>query len=85
MKDILKYLRRTRDLFLVYGDAELKIEGFTDSSFQSDVDDSRSNSGFIFKLNGGAVCWKSSKQGTTADSVTEADHIAACDAAKEAC
>ena len=84
VKSILKYLRRTKELFLVYGESELKLEGFTDSSFQSDVDDSRSNSGFIFKLNGGAVCWKSSKQSTTADSVTEAEYIAACDAAKEA-
>ena len=30
------------------------------------------------------MCWKSSKQTTTADSVTEAEYIAACDAAKEA-
>ncbi|KAL7137834.1 hypothetical protein ABFS83_10G120500 [Erythranthe nasuta] len=83
VKDILKYLRRTRDLFLVYGDTELKLEGFTDSSFQSDVDDSKSNSGYIFKVNGGAVCWKSSKQGTTADSTTEAEYIAASDVSKE--
>ncbi|KAL8038040.1 hypothetical protein ABFX02_11G077650 [Erythranthe guttata] len=60
-----------------------KLEGFTDSSFQSDVDDSKSNSGFIFTLNGGAVCWKSSKQSTTADSTTEAEYIAASEAAKE--
>ena len=83
VKDILKYLRRTRDLFLVYGSTELKLEGFTDSSFQSDVDDSKSNSGYIFMLNGGAVSWKSSKQGSTADSTTEAEYIAASDAAKE--
>ncbi|KAL7125418.1 hypothetical protein ABFS83_14G115900 [Erythranthe nasuta] len=83
VKDILKYLRRTRDLFLVYGDTELKLEGFTDSSFQSDVDDSKSNSRYIFKVNGGAVCWKSSKQGTMADSTTEAEYIAASDASKE--
>ncbi|KAL8064717.1 hypothetical protein ABFX02_01G109450 [Erythranthe guttata] len=83
VKDILKYLRRTKDIVLVYGGAELKLEGFTDSSFQSDVDDSKSNSGFIFTLNGGAVCWKSSKQSTTADSTTEAEYIAASEAAKE--
>ena len=58
--------------------------GYTDSSFQSDRDDSKSVSGFVFTLNGGAICWKSSKQATVADSVCEAEYIAASDAAKEA-
>ena len=83
VKCILKYLRRTKDLLLVYGGNSLKVEGYTDSSFQSDVDDSKSNSGYVYTLNGGAVCWKSSKQDTTADSTTEAEYIAASDAAKE--
>ena len=33
MKCILKYLRRTKDLFLVYGGEELKLQGYTNSSF----------------------------------------------------
>lgn len=76
-------MRRTKDLLLVYGGNSLKVEGYTDSSFQSDVDDSKSNSGYVYTLNGGAVCWKSSKQDTTVDSTTEAEYIAASDAAKE--
>ena len=83
MKCILKYLR-TKDLFLVYGGEELKLQGYTDSSFQSDPDDSRSTSGFLFTLNGRAVSWKSSKPPTTADSTTEAEYITPSDAAKEA-
>ena len=39
VKCILKYLRRTKDLFLVYGEEELKLKGYTDSSFQSNLDD----------------------------------------------
>ena len=84
MKCILKYLRRTKDLFLVYGREELKLQGYTDSSFQSDPDDSKSTDGFLFTLNGGEVSWKSSKQPTTADLTTEAKYIVASDAAKEA-
>ena len=85
VKSILKYLRRTKDLFLIYGgESELKVEGHTDSSFQSDRDDSKSVSGYVFTLNGGAVSWKSSKQQTVADSTTEAEYIAASEAAKEA-
>src|SRR5436305_2943163 len=83
LRRLLKYLRKTRDLFLVYGAKELVIEGFTDSSFQSDVDDFKSTSGYVFLLNGGAVTWKSNKQATVADSTTEAEYIAASEAAKE--
>ena len=64
VKTILKYLRNTKDQWLVYGESDLRLIRFIDSSFQSDRDDSKSVSGFIFTLNGGAVCWKSSKQHT---------------------
>ncbi|KAL0444808.1 UNVERIFIED_CONTAM: Retrovirus-related Pol polyprotein from transposon TNT 1-94 [Sesamum latifolium] len=84
VKTILKYLTRTKDMFLVYGGGELILEGYGDASFQSDEDDAKSQSGFVFKLNGGVVAWKSFKQDTTADSTTEAEYIAASEAAKEA-
>ena len=86
VKNILKYLRRTKDAFLVYGghEDELVVNGYTDAGFQSDKDDFRSQSGYVFCLNGAAVSWKSSKQATVADSTTEAEYIAASDAAKEA-
>ena len=79
-------LRRSKDMFLVYGGLEydLVVNGYTDAGFQSDKDDFRSQSGYVFCLNGGAVSWKSSKQSTVVDSTTEAKYIAASDAAKEA-
>jgi hypothetical protein len=71
-------------MFLVYGgEEELVVTGYTDASFQTDQDDSKSQSGYIFTINGGAVSWKSSKQETVADSITEAEYIAASEAAKE--
>ncbi|KAL0370696.1 UNVERIFIED_CONTAM: Copia protein [Sesamum angustifolium] len=73
VKIVLKYLRRTKDMFLVYGGEELILEGYSDASFQSDEDDAKSQSGFIFKLNGGVVAWKISKEDTATDSTTEAD------------
>jgi hypothetical protein len=85
VKTIFKYLRRTKDMFLVYGgDDELSVRGYTDASYLTDSDDSRSQSGYVFVMNGGAVSWKSSKQDTVAASTTEAKYIAAFEAAKEA-
>ena len=77
-------MRNIKDQWIVYGEHDLKLEGYTDSSFQSDRDDSKSMSGYVFTLYGGAICWKSSKQPTVVDSVCEAEYIAASDAAKEA-
>ncbi|KAK8697827.1 hypothetical protein V6N13_113962 [Hibiscus sabdariffa] len=75
----------TKDVFLVYGGKEeLDIKGYTDASFQTDKDDSRSQSGFVLYLNGAVVSWKSSKQDIVDDSTTEAEYIAASEAAKEA-
>ena len=56
---------------------------YTDAGFQFDLDDFRSQSSFVFCLNGGAVSWRSSKQDTMTDSTTEAEYIAASDAVKE--
>jgi hypothetical protein len=71
-------------MFLVYGgEEELVVMGYTDASCQIDQDDSKSQSGYIFMINGGVVSWKSSKQETAADSTTEAKYIAALEAAKE--
>ena len=40
VKNILKYLKRTKDMFLVYGgDKELVINGYIDASFDTDPDD----------------------------------------------
>ena len=55
VKNILKYLRRTKDVFLVYEGSELKLEGYTNSSFQLDLDDSKFTSGYVFTLYRGAV------------------------------
>jgi hypothetical protein len=66
------------------GEEELVVKGYRDASFQTDADDSKSQSSFVFHLNGGAVSWKSSKQDTIVDSTMEAEYIAASEATKEA-
>ena len=71
VKNILKYLRRTKDMFLVYGgEEELVAKCYVDASFDTDPDDSKSQSGYVFLVNGGAVSWRSSKQPVVAGSTT---------------
>ncbi|KAJ9546979.1 hypothetical protein OSB04_019522 [Centaurea solstitialis] len=73
-------------MFLVFGGSEdeISVTGYTNTTFQADREDFRSQSGYVFTLNGGAISWKSSKQDTIADSTTDVEYIAASDAAKEA-
>ncbi|GJW35267.1 retrotransposon protein, putative, ty1-copia subclass [Tanacetum coccineum] len=87
VKIILKYLRNTKDVVLVYGakpEDEMKVSCCAVASFQTDKDDINSQTGYVFILNGGAVDWKSAKQSTTAMSSTEVEYVAAAKASMEA-
>ncbi|GJY78386.1 retrotransposon protein, putative, ty1-copia subclass [Tanacetum coccineum] len=87
VKNILKYLRNTKDIFLVYGGdmkRELKVSCYTDAGYLTDVDDLKSQTRYVFVLNGGVVDWKSTKQSIFATSSTDVEYIAAFDASKEA-
>nr|GFD08153.1 retrovirus-related Pol polyprotein from transposon TNT 1-94 [Tanacetum cinerariifolium] len=80
VKHILKYLRNTRDMFLVYGgkpDTELDVISFCDASWQCDKDDTKSQTGYVFVVDGGAVDWKSKKQTTIAMHSAQAEYVAA--------
>ena len=55
MKHIMKYLKSTRDMILAYRECDLHVDGFTDLDFQSNVDDRKSTSGFVFVMNYEAV------------------------------
>ena len=86
VKNIRKYLRRTNDMLLVYGgDEELVVNGYTDASFMTDIDDYKSPQGYVLTLNGGAVVWKSFKQNNVADSMIEVEYIAPLEASKKVC
>ena len=71
-------------MFLIYGgDKELIVNGYVDASFDTDPDDSKSQTGYVFLLNDGVVSWCSSKQSIVAGSTCEAKFIAASEAANE--
>ena len=79
VKNILKYLRRTKDVFLIYGDGDLIVNGYSDTNFQSDRDNSKSQSDYEFTLNDDTISWKSSKKVMTVASITESEYIDAFD------
>nr|GEV35320.1 hypothetical protein [Tanacetum cinerariifolium] len=87
VKNILKYLSNTNDMFFVYGgnpEAELRVDCYRDAGFKTARDDIKSQTGYVFVLNEGAMDWKSSKQSTTVMSAIEAEYIAASEATMEA-
>ena len=54
VKIILRYLKRTKEMFLGYrGNKESVVKGYIDASFDIDPDDSESQSGYV--LNMGAI------------------------------
>ncbi|GJV13360.1 hypothetical protein Tco_1354901 [Tanacetum coccineum] len=58
VKTIIKYLRITKDMFLVYGGnpkANLRVDCYCNAGFEIDRDDIKSQTGYVFILNGGAV------------------------------
>ncbi|GJY73221.1 retrotransposon protein, putative, ty1-copia subclass [Tanacetum coccineum] len=86
VKNILKYLRNAKYMFLVYeGDMirELRVSCYTDVGYLTDANDIKSQTGYVFILNGGVVDWKSIKQSIFATLSTDAEYITAFDASKE--
>ncbi|GJY96746.1 putative RNA-directed DNA polymerase [Tanacetum coccineum] len=50
MKNILKYLRNTKDMFLVYGEnleAKLRVDCYCNAGFEIDIDDMKSLTGYV--------------------------------------
>ncbi|GJV78905.1 hypothetical protein Tco_1514775 [Tanacetum coccineum] len=50
VKNILKYLRNTKDMFLVYGgnpEAELRVDCYCNAGFETNIDDMKSITGYV--------------------------------------
>ena len=78
-------MRRTKDWVLTLGGKyDLRVTGYSDANFQTDRDNFRCQSGWVFTLNGEEITWKSSKQETVADSTCKSEYIESSKASKEA-
>lgn len=82
-KRVLRYLKGTLDLGLVYSADDKPLKGFVDSDWGNCLDDRRSYSGYVFALSGSPVSWDARKQRTVALSSTEAEYMALTEGAKE--
>ncbi|GJX36122.1 retrotransposon protein, putative, ty1-copia subclass [Tanacetum coccineum] len=64
--------------------SQKRVSCYTDVGYLTNADDLKSQTGYVFILNGGVVDWKSTKQIIFAISSAEAEYIAAYNASKEA-
>jgi hypothetical protein len=61
VKRVLRYVKGTQCLRLVYKKDEINLLGYYDVDWAGDMDNRKSTSGFVFLLGGGAVSWGSRK------------------------
>ncbi len=81
----MRYVKGTTKLGIYYSNENSnELIGYSDADWGGDINDRKSTSGYIFKLNGGAVSWRSKKQSGVALSTAEAEYVALSAAAQEA-
>jgi hypothetical protein len=88
-KHLPRHLKGSIDLGITYS-VSAGIEGiggnlkpitYADASDASDLDDSKSMTGYVIMINGGAVSYCACKQGNVSLSSAETEYVALCDAA----
>ena len=87
-KRVLRYLKGTTSFGLKYDgktnyDDQFKITAFTDADWAGDINDRKSTTGFIIKINECVINWISKKQSTVALSTAEAEYMSISAAIQE--
>jgi hypothetical protein len=83
-KHVLRYLRGTSSLGLVFGNnnlgssspSSLTLIAYSDANWGGDSEDRKSTTGTIIKFNGDVISWLSKKQSTVSLSSAEAEYMA---------
>ena len=84
-KRVLKYIRGTTDLGILYSKSGgVNLSGYADSDWAGSVDDMKSTFGYVFTIGSGAICWNAKKQEVVAQSTAEAEYIFLAAAANQA-
>jgi hypothetical protein len=84
LERVFGYLKGSANRGLTYRKGERGLHGYVDSDWGGDPVTRRSTTGYVFMMYGSPVSWSSKRQQCVALSSTEAEYIAACEAAKEA-
>ena len=66
------------------GSKDFVLFGYSDADWAGDLVSRKSTSGYLFRIGGATVSWKSKRQSIVALSSTEAEYVALCSAAQEA-
>lgn len=82
---VVKYLLRTKDQSLRFGDTKTSstLTAYTDANWAEDRTDRKSTSGFLCQVYGGLVSWSSKKQDVVAISTTESEYYALAETIRE--
>lgn len=84
VKRVFRYIAGTIDVGVVYDkNGKRELECYSDADFGGCLTTGRSTSGVVIKYAGGAISWMSQRQTIVATSTTEAEIVAATEAAKE--
>jgi hypothetical protein len=84
VKHVLRYLKGTKEMSLVYEKSSDGLVGYTDADCANDATDRKTFTGYVFKFANSAVSWESQKQSTIALSSKEAEYMVLGEACKEA-
>jgi hypothetical protein len=85
VKHLFRYLKGSMDYKLTYSgkDTSVVFDTYCDASHGDCLDSGRSTGGYVTVMGGGAIGWSSKLQPIVALSSTEAEYMAATEAAKE--
>ena len=72
------------DYGIEYSEFPAVLEGYSDYNWISDLDETKSTSGYVFTLGGSAVAWRSTRQTIIARSTMESKFVALEMASSEA-
>ena len=80
-KSILHFVQGTRHFGVHYAaSSPLELVGFTDFDWDGDPMDRKLNSGYVFMLEKGPICWSRKKQHTISLSLVESEYKGAVNA-----